>query len=46
MARRCSREQDVQKTRDRPFSTAVVQVSGSSAPGTVVPQKSHVWRAG
>lgn len=46
MARRCSREQDVQKTRDRPFSTAVVQVSGSSAPGTVVPQKSQVWRAG
>ena len=42
MARRCSREHAVQNTRERPFSTAVVQVSGGSSPGSVVPQKSHV----
>ena len=45
MARRCSREQLVQNTRDRLVSTAVVQVSGSSMPGAVVPQKSQTGRA-
>jgi len=42
IARRCSREHRSQKTRLRPFSTAVVHVNGSSSPGAVVPQKSHV----
>ena len=40
IARRCSREHVSQKTRLRPFSTAVVQVSGISS--TWRPQKSHV----
>ena len=42
IARRCSREQRSQNTRVRPFSTAVVQVSGSSSPGAAAPQKSQV----
>ena len=50
MARRCRREQVSQNTRLRPFSTAVVQVSGSPsagpAAGAVAPQKSQIGGAG
>jgi hypothetical protein len=42
MALRCSREHVSQKTRSRPFSTAVVQVRGTESLGAVLPQKSHV----
>lgn len=46
MARRCSREQVAQNTRRRPFSTAVVQVSGrpstGRSAGATAPQKSQV----
>jgi hypothetical protein len=42
MARKCSREQVSQKVRDRPFSTAVVQVKATSSPGAVAPQNEQV----
>jgi len=42
MARRFAREQSSQKTRLRPFSTEVVQVSVAASSGSCRPQKSHV----
>jgi hypothetical protein len=42
MARRFSREQVAQKYLVRPFSTAVVQVSGGWSAAWTAPQKSHV----
>jgi hypothetical protein len=46
MLRRCSRAQRSQYVLGLPPSTEVAQVSGTSALGAVLPQKSHVGQVG